>query len=214
VIAAVPEREDPRDVLVSASGGGLAGLARGARVATGSLRRAAFVRHGRADLKIVPMRGNVDTRLAKWRGGEADALVLARAGLARLGLDLPEARDLSPEEMLPAIGQGALAIEMREDGAWRRLVAELDDPRSAAAIAAERAVLRALGGDCTTPIAAHGTVVGSMLRLQAVVADLEGRRLIRAEREGSAADAALLGREAGEELLSRGGREILAELRR
>ena len=214
VIAAVPTREDPRDVLVSAAPGGIAGLARGARVATGSLRRSAFLRHARGDLEVVPIRGNVDTRLVKWRGGEADALVLARAGLRRLGLDVREAQAIEPGEMLPAIGQGALALETREASEWRELVAKLDDAPSFAATRAERAVLRALGGDCTTPVAAYGIVQGDRIRLRAAIADTEGRRMIRDEREGPVRDAESLGAALGRELLSRGGEEILEELRR
>jgi len=213
-IAAIPAREDPRDVLVSAAPGGLGGLRSGARVATGSLRRSAFLRHARPDLEVVPIRGNVDTRLGKWRAGAADALVLARAGLRRLGLDVREAQTLEPEEMLPAIGQGALAIETHDTGDWRRMLATLNDTRTAVAVTAERAVLRALGGDCMTPIAAHGRVHDGRVRLAAIVADVEGRRVVRGDCEGPAPEADALGLALGRDLLARGAEEILAELRK
>jgi hydroxymethylbilane synthase len=214
VIVAVPPREDARDVLVARGSGGLQGLARGARVGTGSLRRSAFLRNARPDLEVVAMRGNVDTRLRKWRAGEVDALVLARAGLLRLAIEIAEARDLSPEEMLPAIGQGALAVEARPDNPWRDLLARLDDPPAAAATAAERAFLAAIGGDCTTPVAAHASVDGIALHLAAAVGDPRGHRLVRGARQGQASEAAALGIALADELLGRGGREILQELAR
>jgi hydroxymethylbilane synthase len=214
VIGAVPAREDARDVLVATSRGGIASLPRGARVATGSLRRQAFLRHARADLEVVPIRGNVDTRVSKWRSGDAAALVLASAGLRRLGIELAEAEPIEPAEMLPAIGQGALAIEIHEASGWRTLVGTLNDPVAAAATTAERAVLRALGGDCTTPIAAHGEARDGRLRVVAAVADVAGFRLVRRERAGAIADADAVGMALGDELLSNGGREILEELRR
>jgi len=213
-IVAVPVREDPRDVLVSLSTNGLGGLGRGARVGTGSLRRRAFLRHTRPDVEVVPMRGNVDTRIAKWRAREVDALILAHAGLRRLGLALPEARPLSIDELLPAIGQGALAVEAAAETRWWRVLAALDDSDSAIAVGAERAFLRAMGGDCTTPIAAHATVAGDEVRLRGAVGDPDGRRLVRAERSGRRQAAEDLGATVAEELLSRGGREILAELAR
>jgi hydroxymethylbilane synthase len=211
-IASVPRREDPRDVLVSAGAGGIGGLRRGARVGTGSLRRRAFLMHARPDLDVVPLRGNVDTRIGKWRAGEVDALVLAAAGLRRLGLVLPEARALPAEEFLPAIGQGALAIEASPESGWSGLLRELDDPDSSAAVGAERAVLVAIGGDCTTPIAAHAVLDGDILTLRAALADPAGRRMVRAERRGGRDEGERIGREVGEELLTRGGSAILAEL--
>ena len=214
VIGAVPKREDPRDVLVAATSGGLRGLASGARVATGSLRRAAFLRHARPDVEVVPIRGNVDTRLSKWRAGDFAAVVLARAGLRRLGIDLAEAQTIEPSEMLPAIGQGALAIEMRAGSEWRPLVARLNDFATASATTAERAVLRALGGDCTTPIAAFGEIRDRRIHVVAAVADVAGRRLVRREQDGAIAEAEEIGLALGEELLVNGGREILAELGR
>jgi hydroxymethylbilane synthase len=213
-IVAVPPREDARDALVARTSGGLRGLARGARVGTGSLRRRAFLRNARPDLEVVAMRGNVDTRLRKWHAGEIDALILARAGLRRLELEIAEAHDLSTEEMLPAIGQGALAVEAQPESRWRDLLARLDDRQAAAATAAERAFLAAMGGDCTTPVAAFATVDRAALYLAAAVGDPQGLRLVRGARSGDADEAAAVGIALAEELLARGGREILQELRR
>jgi len=213
-IAAVPRREDARDVLIARSTAGLAGLAPGARVGTASLRRGAFLRHARPDLIVVAMRGNVDTRVAKWRAGEVDAIVLAGAGLRRLGLPVPEAHWLSTDEMLPAIGQGALAIEARADGHGWRVAAALEDPRARDEVSAERAFLAGMGGDCTTPIAAHAIVSDETLRLEAAIGDPEGGRLIRGSRAGARADWEAIGRSLADELLALGGREILRGLGR
>ncbi len=213
-IAAVPRREDARDVLIARSSGGLAGLAPGARVGTSSLRRGAFLRHVRSDLIVVAMRGNVDTRIAKWRTGEVDAIVLAGAGLHRLGLAVAEAQTLSTDEMLPAIGQGALAIEARPDGRGWALAGALEDRDARDAVSAERAFLAGMGGDCTTPIAAHATLSDGTLRLEAAVGDPEGRRLIRGSRSGARADGEAIGRSLADELLALGGREILRGLGR
>ena len=213
-IAAVPRREDARDVLIARSSAGLAGLAPGARVGTSSLRRGAFLRHVRSDVSVVPMRGNVDTRIAKWRAGEVDAIVLAGAGLRRLGLAVPEAQRLSTDEMLPAIGQGALAIEARPDGRGWALAGALESADARDAVCAERAFLTGVGGDCTTPIAAHATVADGALWLDAAIGDPQGRSLIRGSRSGARADAEAIGRALADELLARGGREILRGLGR
>jgi hydroxymethylbilane synthase len=156
----------------------------------------------------------VDTRVAKWRDGEVDALVLAAAGLHRLGLRVAEARTLAMTEMLPAIGQGALAIEARSEGPWRQVGALLDDADARAAVLAERAFLRGMGGNCTTPIAAHAVVSARGVDLSAAVADPSGRRLIGASRRGARAAAEEIGASLAEELLGRGGREILEGLKR
>jgi hydroxymethylbilane synthase len=213
-IAAVPRRADPRDVLIAHRAESIAGLASGARVGTGSLRRRAFLRHARPDVEVVSLRGNVDTRIGKWRSAEVDAIVLAAAGLERLGATLAEGHALAPEEMLPAIGQGALAVEAVTGGRWWGVAAALNDAGAATAVAAERAFLRGVGGDCTTPIAAHATVTGDAVRLDAAVGDPDGRRLVRGSRRGVREDAEALGGALAEELLSRGGAEILRELRR
>jgi hydroxymethylbilane synthase len=213
-IAAVPRREDARDVLIARSSTGLAGLAPGSRVGTSSLRRGAFLRHFRPDVIVVAMRGNVDTRIARWRAGELDAIVLAGAGLRRLGLAVSEAHTLSTDEMLPAIGQGALAIEARPDGRGWALAGALENADARDTVSAERAFLEGIGGDCTTPIAAHATLSGGTLRLVAAIADPGGRRLIRGERYGARADGEEIGRSLANELLASGGREILRELGR
>jgi hydroxymethylbilane synthase len=213
-IAAVPPREDARDVLIAHVTGGLSKLPSGARVGTSSLRRRAFLRHARPDVEVVALRGNVDTRIAKWRGGEVEALLLAAAGLRRLGLIVPQARVVPPEEMVPAIGQGALAIEARLDDRWWPIAAALGDGDATDEIAAERAFLLALGGDCTTPIAAHATAIGTRLRLEAAIADPEGRQILRGTRSAERSEAEALGTRLAEDLLARGGREILRELGR
>lgn len=177
VLACIPVREDPRDVLVSPVHGTLAALPRGARVGTSSLRRAVALRAARPDLVIAPLRGNVDTRLRKVDAGECDAIVLARAGLVRLGLEGRATEILEPEVSLPAVGQGALGLECRtEDGETMGILARLHDPETGACVAAERGVLAALGGDCKTPMGAHATRQGAELFLRAFVAEADGSR--------------------------------------
>jgi hydroxymethylbilane synthase len=191
-IAAVPPRADPRDVLVG--GGRLADLRAGTRVGTASLRRRAQLLARRRDLAVETLRGNVDTRLRRWRAGEFDCLLLAAAGLARLRAVVPEAHPLAPDELLPAVGQGALGLECRSDDAGTRaLLAALDDPESAAAVAAERAFLAALGGDCNTPLAAHATVHDGRLTLRAEVLSPDGARRLAADDDAAMADAELVG---------------------
>lgn len=215
-IVAVPEREDPRDVLVHRGGRdrGLDALPSGARLGTSSPRRAALALAARPDLRIVPLRGNVDTRISKWRSGEVDALLLAAAGLRRLGIELDEAAVLEPEEMLPAIGQGALAIEAPADAVQGAFLRRLDERGAAIATAAERAFLAALGGDCHTPIAGFATSDGGRVRLRGIVASADGARLVRGESSGADGEAAALGAALAQELLGRGARAILEELRR
>ncbi len=211
VLAAVPEREDPRDAL---AGKRLDELQAGARVGTSSLRRAAQLRRLRPDLAIEPVRGNLDTRLRKLEEGRFDAILLAAAGLKRLGLADRIAEILAPEVMCSAVGQGALAIETRAEGACREACVALDDGATRTAVTAERAVLRTLGGGCQVPIGAHAKVTGGRLRAMAIVASPDGAELIRADAEGSAADAERLGRAVGEELLGRGARRILEAVER
>jgi hydroxymethylbilane synthase len=208
VIAAVPPRADPRDVLVG--GGALVELRAGTRIGTASLRRRAQLLARRRDLAVEMLRGNVDTRLARWRAGAVDCLVLAAAGLARLGVAVPEARPLAIEELLPAVGQGALALECRADDArTRALLAALDDPAAAAAVAAERAFLAALGGDCNTPLAAHASVDGGRLRLRAEVLSPDGARQLAAAGDAALAEAEPLGARLAAELLARGAGDLL-----
>jgi hydroxymethylbilane synthase len=202
-IACVPAREDPRDVLVSPRFGTLEGLPSGARVGTSSLRRAIALRSFRPDLAVVPVRGNVDTRLRKVDEGEFDAIVLARAGLVRLGLEGRATQVLPTEVSLPAVGQGALGIECREgDEEVVTLLRRLHDSAAATCVAAERGVLVALGGDCKTPMAAPAERVGDELRLRAFVE--EGGNVRRKERTtawpSSEEAAEALGREVGREL--------------
>ncbi|MDB4937460.1 MAG: Porphobilinogen deaminase [Labilithrix sp.] len=207
VIACIPTREDPRDVLVSPKHGGLAKLPEGAKVGTSSLRRAVSLRASRPDLTIVPMRGNVDTRLRKLDEGECDAIVLARAGLVRLGLEHRATEVLEPEISLPAVGQGALGIECRmDDDATRTLLSALHDEATSRCVAAERGVMVALEGDCKTPLGAYGerrVLGGGMieLHLRAFICDPDGSNLRRAEETvawpASDDDARLLGERLG-----------------
>jgi len=210
MIGAVPERVDPRDVLVGGDGGGVAGLPAGARVGTASPRRRAQLLAGRPDLAVVLLRGNVDTRLRKWRAGEVDALVLAAAGLARLGIVEPAAHLLGVDEFLPAVGQGALALECRADDArTRALLAAVDDPAAATAVAAERAFLVTVGGDCNTALAAHATVADGRVTLRALVADPDGRRRLTEHGTAVAAEAEVLGRTLAARLLAAGAAELI-----
>lgn len=217
-IAAVPTREDPRDALVSRRGLRLADLPSGATVATGSLRRRAQLLHLRPDLRIVNIRGNVDTRLRKTLASDGpDATILAVAGLKRLGLGSHITEYLPTDVLVPAVGQGALAVEVRSaDTKTRRLVRLIDDPVTRSAVVAERAVLATLGGGCQVPLGAHATVGsdGHSLRLVAVVASLDGRRLARVEASGEARRPVALGRSVAKELLRGGARDILAEILR
>lgn len=203
-LAAVPEREDPRDAVI---GKRVAHLPYGAKVGTSSLRRQAQLKAVRPDLLIEPVRGNVDTRLRKLDEGQYEAILLATAGLKRLGWDDRVAEHLDPEVMCPAVGQGALAIETREEFTGVDL---LDDPVARAAVTAERAVLRGLGGGCQVPIGAHAVVREGAIALQAVVIAPDGSRLIRREFQGLAADAEALGARAAEELKAAGADAILA----
>jgi hydroxymethylbilane synthase len=203
----IPAREDPRDVLVAPRHGTLAALPKGARVGTSSLRRAVALRAARPDLEIVPLRGNVDTRLRKVDAGEADAIVLARAGLVRLGLEARATEILSPEVSLPAVGQGALGIEAREgEDDVSRVLAALHDGETATCVVAERAVLAALGGDCKTPIAAYALRDQGAFWLRASIAAPDGSGLraseVRAPWPSSEEEAARIGAELGARLLA------------
>jgi hydroxymethylbilane synthase len=186
-IACIPTREDPRDVLVAPKYGGLEALPKGAKVGTSSLRRAVSLRAARPDLDIVPMRGNVDTRLRKVDDGECDAIVLARAGLVRLGLQARATAILEPEVSLPAVGQGALGIECRvDDESTRSLLSSLHDEATSRCVAAERGVMVALEGDCKTPLGAFGerrVLSGGHLELflRAFICDPDGTNLRRSE---------------------------------
>lgn len=204
-LACVPRREDPRDVLVSPRYKTLEALPAGARVGTGSLRRKLSLLSARPDLEVVPVRGNVDTRLKKLETEELAAIVLARAGLVRLGLTERATEVLSPEVSLPAIGQGALGIEIRAaDTTSRDVLRAVHDVDTAVCVAAERGVLVSLGGDCKTPIAAYAERHGETMRLRAFVADPDGSRLRRRETQaawpGSEREATELGMSVGRAL--------------
>lgn len=208
-IGAVLARDDPRDALVSRSGAGLADLPHGARIGTASLRRRAQLVRQRGDLAVLPIRGNVDTRLAKLTGGEFDALVLALCGLERLGKAGLASEILLPAVMLPAVGQGALAVECREaDEALRQLLAPLNDPPSAACVAAERAMLAALDGSCRTPIAGLATIAEGRLSLDALLLAPDGSAERRGQIAGAIGDAVALGTELGERLRRGAGPEF------
>jgi hydroxymethylbilane synthase len=209
-IAAFLPREDVRDVLIANDAQRIADLKRGAIVGTSALRRKAQLLHLRPDLEIVNFRGNVDTRLAKLKAGQADATVLALAGLKRLGLvtgtPVPE------EEILPAVGQGAVCIECRADDARTRgWLAAIDHAPTATCVAAEHAMLAVLDGSCRTPIAGHAVLEASgALHLRGLIAKPDGSELIAGERRGPSSDAERLGRDLGEELQRRGGPGFLS----
>jgi hydroxymethylbilane synthase len=215
VLAAFPTREDPRDVLLTRTGGGFDDLPEGALLGTSSLRRRALALALRPDLVVEPIRGNVGTRLRKLAEGVGDALVLAAAGLSRLGLRPAHARPLAPEVFVPAVGQGILGVEIRsEDGRTRRLVETLDDPATRACALAERAYLRRLGASCATPMAGHAVLErgssGPRLVMTVMVASEDGRHVLRAEAAGGPEDAEHLGRGLAESLLARGAAEVTA----
>jgi hydroxymethylbilane synthase len=216
-LAAFPERADARDALVARERGAtLDTLPRGARVGTGSVRRAAQLRARRPDLRVVPLRGNVPTRLRKLEDEGLDAVILACAGLERLGLAERIDERVAPEALLPAVCQGILALETRADHALARELAALDDPASRRAATAERAFLVGLGGDCTTPLAAWARDAGEgRLRLDALLASSDGATVLRARREaaGSADAAGEAGRDTAREVRAAGGDALLAALR-
>ncbi len=221
-IAATPERADPRDALVSRLGLPLASLPRGARVGTSSRRRAAQLLAFRPDFQIVNLRGNVDTRLRKAKGEEYDAVVLASAGLIRLDRAGRITEVLSPEVMLPAGGQGALAVQVRAaDERAGSLVAPLNHLPTRTTTTAERAFLARLGGGCHVPIAAYAVLEDDQLWLRALVGSPDGRTIIRGERRGTALQAqhcpgldstGSLGQELAEELLAQGAADLLDSL--
>jgi len=211
VIGAVPEREDPRDALCSPRWKTLAALPKGAKVGTSSLRRGAQLKALRPDLDIQMVRGNVETRLRKASEG-LDAVVLAYAGLRRLGLGQHATQVFSPEEMLPAVAQGALALEARGvDVATLARLQALEDPETRVRTEAERGFLARIEGGCQVPIAGHATVQGGKIVLRALVASLDGKTVIRGERSGPREGARAMGEALAEELLSRGADRVLRE---
>ena len=209
-IVAVPVREDARDVLVTQTGLKLADLPRGARLATGSLRRQAQLLRHRGDLVITPIRGNVDTRLRKLEDGEADGLIMAAAGLKRIGRAERIGEYLPDEICVSAVAQGALAIEARADGALRELLGFLHDSVAHAETVAERALLRRLSGGCHVPIGARARAAGEVLTMIAIVASPDGATLCKAMLTGDTREAVKLGERLAEELLKQGADKILA----
>lgn len=213
--AAFPRRADARDALVARDAGlRIALLPRGARVGTGSVRRASQLRARRPDLAVVPLRGNVDTRLRRLVDLELHAVVLACAGLERLGLGDRIHERIEPADLLPAVGQGTLALEVRADDPLLDELAPLDHAPTRACLAGERGFQAGLEGDCAVPIAAFAELdTAGRLRLRGLVAQPDGERIVRGEIEADAKDAARAGGELARELRARGGEEILAALR-
>ena len=205
--------EDPRDALVSNDYASLDALPAGSTVGTSSLRRQAQLLSLRPDLRLAELRGNVGTRLRKLDEGQYQAILLAHAGLLRLGLEGRIRESFAVERFVPAIAQGVIGIECREDdAATRARLAPLHNTAAATRLAAERALSARLGGACTVPVAGHAVLHGSRLRLDALVAAPDGSRMVRAALEGAAADAAVLGERLARQLLEAGGRDILAAL--
>jgi len=214
IIAAVPKREDPRDVFVSRSSHRLEQLSARAIIGTGSLRRRSQILHYRHDLSVVPIRGNVDTRLRKLDAGEVDGLVMAAAGLKRIGQAHRIAEFISADICVSAVAQGALALEAREDASIRETLDLLDDMATYTEVSAERAFLSRLGGGCQVPVGARATAEKDSLNIIGVVASPDGRALFRGKKSGHVADAVELGQELAEQLLHDGADKILAKLGR
>lgn len=215
VLGCIPPREDPRDVVITVDGARFADLPAGTLVGTSSLRRLAQLRAHRSDLEFVPIRGNVDTRLRKLQEGQVGALVMAAAGLHRAGFTERITEYLEPQFCLPAPGQGALAVQIRErDGEIGRIVATLHDPLTAVAVQAERTVLARLEGGCQVPIGANARLARGQIHLEGLIAAPDGSRVVRCEAEGPEHGAVALGEKVAAWLLEHGGSEILASMRR
>jgi hydroxymethylbilane synthase len=213
VIAAIPERADPRDAFVSNRYSDFAALPAGACVGTSSLRRESQLRAARANLRVEPLRGNVQTRLRKLDEDQYDAILLAAAGLKRLELETRIRSFLAPEQSLPAAGQGALGVECRGDrDDIVALLAPLNHTPTALAVRAERAVSRTLAGSCNVPLAAYAEISGENMRLRGYVGSPDGSRVVRGTREGAASDAEAIGVALAEELRASGAAAILADL--
>jgi hydroxymethylbilane synthase len=212
-LAAIPQREDPRDVLVSKIK--LERLPTGARIGTGSLRRSVQLSRFRPDLQMVSIRGNVDTRVKKVDSGEVEGVVLAAAGLSRLGLSGKICQYLSIDDFLPAVGQGALALEGRlSDKDIVELVEPLNDEAARASVTAERSFLLELGGGCRAPIAALGQMDGHRLQLKGLIASVTGKQILKDSEEGDAGEAEEIGKSLAGRMLKAGAREFIDEVRR
>ena len=210
-LAAIMKREDPRDAFISVNFSSLQELPQGAKVGTSSLRRQCQLKSVRPDLEVFPLRGNVDTRLRKLESGEYDAIILAAAGVLRLGLDTHVRSRISADVMCPAVGQGALAIEVRSgDQQTKTLLAFLNDADTYAAIDCERALLGSLGGGCQVPIGAYAEKRGGRLFLRAMVGRPDGSEILREQADGT--DGVKLGRETAQTLLWRGADKILNDV--
>ena len=213
VLSAFLEREDPRDAFISHKAKSVADLPHGATVGTASLRRQALMKRLRPDLVIVPLRGNVETRLRKLDEGVADATVLALAGLKRLGLADAATAVLDVDEFLPAVGQGAIGIETRaNDARTRQMLAAINHADTAQALAAERAFLAVLDGSCRTPIAGHATVASGIIRFRGMIVKPDGSEAFETTRGGSVRDAERLGADAGAELKARAGPDFFTAI--
>lgn len=211
-LAAVPQREDPRDVLVTTSGHRLTELPAGSRVGTGSARRAVEILALRPDLEVRPLRGNMDTRLKKVVSGEFNGVIAAAAALVRLGWQEHVTEYLPLEHFLPAVGQGALGIEIRaDDKKMTELLSSLDHKPSHASVLAERAFLKTLGGGCRAPIAALGIVVDGQLELNGMVAGVKSYRLLRDSEKGLIASAEEIGSRLARRLLDNGAAQLITE---
>lgn len=212
-LAAYPEREDPRDVFVGRENRPLAEMPAGAVIGSASVRREALVRRLRSDVEVKLLRGNVQTRLDKVANGDFSGTVLALAGLKRLGLEARATEILDPHSFPPSVGQGAIAVEIRAaDAATRKLVAAIDDPSASTALAAERAFLAELDGSCRAPIAGHARIVDGRFHFYGLLISADGREAVETTREGSPADAARMGADAGIELKRRASKALLAVL--
>ena len=212
-LSVFPKREDPRDAFVSTRFTSIQDLPHGATVGTSSLRRAAQLLHIRPDLRVSPLRGNVDTRIRKMESGDVEAVVLAAAGLIRLGLSGRITALLAPEAFLPAIGQGILGVEMRrEDRTARALLGFLNDGDTEVVARAERAFLARLGGGCQVPVAGYAQLTKNGLHLEGMVAELDGSVVLRRKSRGSSSRADEMGRDLAEELLAAGADKILEKI--
>jgi hydroxymethylbilane synthase len=211
VLSAFLPREDPRDAFISRKANSIAALPPGATIGTASLRRQAMMKRLRPDLNVVPLRGNVETRLRKLDEGVADATLLALAGLKRLGLIDAATAILDVDEFLPAVGQGAIGIETRaDDRNTRHLLAAIDHADTASALICERAFLAVLDGSCRTPIGGHATVTGARLSFRGMIIRPDGSEAYETKRDGAVADAARLGADAGAELKGRAAPDFFA----
>ncbi len=212
-LSVITRREDPRDVLISREGKTLKELPRGAKIGTSSLRRQAQLLHYRSDFELIPLRGNLETRLKKLKTMNLDGIILALAGVKRLGFEEKITEIISADISLPAIGQGALGIETRQDDREiEEQIRFLNDKDSSIAVSAERSCLKKLEGGCQVPIAAFAQIAGTTLQIDGLVGTIDGKRILREHLEGRLEDAELLGTKLADILLAKGAKEILDEV--